>query len=149
MKYLIIVAMALFLSGCHHTVKTVYQDRYVPIIIVPPPPELTIPEYYAATLTEEQKQDIGEVTKAYVISSQQAANYLSNLKEVYNLYKQLSEDSERRLKQLEDMGLEVDRTLIVQANVEIKQQLEDLERVLEFENELHSLQMQETLDEFE
>lgn len=147
MKYLAMLA-ALLLTACHHQVKIEYQDRYVPIILIPPPPELTVPQYYAQELTEEQKQSIGEVSKAYVVSTQQAMNYIENLQSVYDLYAQLAEDSARRIQQLSDMGLEVDRTLLEQANIEIQEQLRQLEDVLEFENKLHSLQMQERLAEF-
>jgi hypothetical protein len=149
MKLLLTVMLSLLLTACSTQIKTVYQDRYVPIILVPPPPELTVPEYYINTLTEEQKQDIGEVTKAYVVSAQQAQNYLSNLKEVYNLYLRLAEDSAERIRKLETMGLEVDRTLLEQANIEIQQQLAALERVIDFENQLHSLQLEEKLSELE
>jgi predicted HAD superfamily phosphohydrolase len=149
MKQLVAVALTFFLVACHHQVKTEYKDRYVPIILVPPPPQLMVPEYYAHELTDEQMQSIGEVTKAYVVSTQQAMNYIDNLKSVYDLYLKLSEDSTRRIQQLIDMGVEVDRSLLEQANIEIQEQLEELERALEFENELHSLEMQERLREFE
>lgn len=149
MKYLVSIFAALALTACQHQVKVEYQDRYVPIILIPPPPELTVPQYYARELTEEQKQSIGEVSKAYVVSTQQAMNYIENLQSVYDLYVQLAEESTRRIKQLSDMGLEVDKTLLEQANIEIQEQIRQLEDALEFENELHSLQMQEKLREFE
>lgn len=149
MKYLFILTVTLFLTACHHQVKVEYQDRYVPIMLVPPPPQLSVPEYYAEELTEEQKQSIGEVTKAYVVSTQQAMNYIDNLQNVYDLYVQLAEESARRIQQLTDMGVDVDMSLLEQANIEIQEQLRQLENTLELENELHSLQMQERLSEFE
>ena len=62
---------------------TVYEDKYIPIPLVPMPPDVKVPEYYAKTLTEEQKNDIGELTKAYVISSQESMNYIRNLEKVH------------------------------------------------------------------
>lgn len=149
MKHLAILAAALFLTACHPQVKIEYQDRYVPIILVPPPPELVASAFYAEELTEEQKESIGELSKAYVVSTQQAMNRIENLESVYDLYVKLAEESLSRIQQLEDMGLEVDRSLLDQINDEIQEQFMELERQLEFENELHALQMQEKLDELE
>lgn len=149
MRIALLSILYLILVGCQTTPDIKYVDKYVPIIVVPPPPTIEIPEYHANELTEEQKQSIGELSKAYVISSQQAVNYASNLRQVYDLFQELANESQERLEQLESMGLEVDRSLLEQANIEIQQQLNALGATLKNQNEMHSLQMSKTLSEFQ
>lgn len=150
MKLLIAVVLVLTLSACGpQQVKTVYKDKYVPILYVPTPPKITVPEYYANSLTEEQKNDIGELTKAYIISSHQQHNHIKNLEKVYNLYVELSESSEERLKKLESLGENVDRSLLEQANTEIQSTLKSLSEQMEYENAEHNKLMLKSMNQMQ
>ena len=123
------MVMLLVLSGCwpwNTRDKEVYVDRYVPIPYVPTPPKVERPEYYASTLTEEQRTDIGELAKAYVISTQELKNYASNLELVIGAMIRLAELSQKRLAQLESMGEEVDKSYLSQLDREINDAMNDL-----------------------
>jgi predicted transglutaminase-like protease len=137
MKNLIVLSIsAIILMGCgHQQVKTVYQDKYIPIPIVPAPPEVAKPEYYSETLTDEQKEDIGELAKAYVIDSKQAKAYADNLERVYETYGDMATSSENRLKALESLGATVDRSLMEQASAEINTELKSLSLQIETNSE--------------
>lgn len=133
---LTIMILGGLLMGCGGVqVKTVYQDVYIPIPYVPEPPEVTEPEYYSTTLTEEQRNDIGELSKAYVIDSKQALSYASNLKKVHDTYKILAENSENRIKAIEGLGGKVDHSLLEQASVEVQSELKALSVEIDTENE--------------
>lgn len=107
----LILTLILILCGCSNqpTIKTEYKDKYIPIAIVPYPPEVTEPDYYINNLTEEQKNDIGELAKAYIITLREANNYIKNLKMVYDHYMELAKNSEDRLNTLKRMGADVNR----------------------------------------
>jgi hypothetical protein len=147
MKYTIILLIGIFLTGCGSITKekTVYNDVLIPIQIVPPPPDIPPVDYYASHLSEEQMNDNGELTKAYIISSQQAINDAQNLRKVYNLYKKLAENSENRLNALENLGMEVDRSLLEQGNKEVESELQALSNEIDFENEEHSESIRQSL----
>ena len=146
-KLLVIIPLLLILTGCG-TTKThiIYKDKYVPIPIVPQPPVVESPDYYINSLTEEQKNDIGELSKAYVISGQEAINYTRNLREVYESYKQMAKNSESRLKALENMGAVVDRSLFEDANKEISNEIRELSSDIKKNDEELSKTIQETLE---
>jgi hypothetical protein len=148
MRLLFAILLILTLSACkcEPTIKTIHDDKYVPILYVPEPPKVIVPEYYANTLTEEQKNDIGELTKAYVISSQEQKNYIKNLETVYNLYVDLAEKSKKQLEALENLG-EVDRSLLEQANVEIQSTLKSLSEEMEYNNSQHNSQMLQSISQ--
>ena len=149
MRYIIATILLLTLYGCasNRVPDTVYQKVYIPLLYCPAPPVLEFPEYYAKQLTDDQLNDIGELTKAYVVSSQEASNRIDNLQAIYDLYAELAERSEARLTAIEALGGEVDRTLMDQAKSEINQMLSGISAEIELQNELHSTQMLQSLNQ--
>ena len=148
MRYVIITVLALMMFGCATPrTHTEYQKVYIPTLYCPAPPDIIAPEFYANQLTEEQLTDIGELTKAYVVSAQQSLNYNASLRAVYNLYVDLAEKSEARLKAIEAMGGTVDRSMIDQANRELGNILSSISAEIEFQNETHSTQMLQSLNQ--
>jgi hypothetical protein len=150
MKKFIPIVLILMLTGCGGVqTKTVYQDVYIPIPIIPYPPEITEPEYYTDLLTEEQKNDEGELSKAYVISSMQCIDYSNNLKRVYETYQSLARNSENRLEALKGLGAKIDRSLMEQASEEIKHELNITEEDIETQNQKLSRDIQFTLEQMD
>lgn len=149
MRYITAAIIILMLGACAHNrvPDTVYQKVYIPILFCPAPPVIEFPEYYAKQLTDEQLNDIGELTKAYVISSQEAANRIDNLQAIYDLYSELAARSEARLTAIEALGGEVDRSLMEQAKLEINQMLSSISAEIETQNEMHSTQMLQSLNQ--
>lgn len=149
MKHIILlIFVAIFFAGCATrppVEHVVYVDKYIPIPIVPNPPTVKKPDYYANSLTEEQKNDIGELGKAYVISSQEAVNYTRNLEEVYEVYKDMAARSENRLRALENLGATVDRSFLEQSTREINSQLQSLSSTIDRNNEELSDNIQKSL----
>jgi hypothetical protein len=123
------VVLIIFMSGCRSVqpkTETIYKDKYIPIIIVPHPPEIKPPDYYTRSLTEEQKDDIGEVSKAYIISSTEAINYIENLESIYETYKELAILSDRRLEALDNIGANIDKSLLEQTSSELNAKMKAL-----------------------
>lgn len=144
MKYITLIILSLSMMGCvAPRVKTVYQDKYIPIPYIPAPPHVEEPEYYSNTLTEAQKEDIGELTKAYVIDSKQAVSYAENLKKVYDSYTKLAETSENRIKAIESLGGVIDRSLMGQAEAEVKSELYSISMEIEENTEQSNESVQE------
>jgi hypothetical protein len=146
--FTILLVLTLTACNCKPIIETIYKDKYVPILYVPEPPKIIVPEYYANTLTEEQKNDIGELTKAYVISSQEQKNHIKNLETVYNLYVDLAEKSKKRLEALENLG-EVDRSLLEQDNADIQSTLKSLSEEMEYSNSQHNSQMLQSISQMQ
>lgn len=120
-KIIILIFSILLLAGCGTPrERIVYQDKYIPIPVVPPPPEIIKPVFYINGLSELDKQNIGVLSKAYVISAKQAMAYIDQLLIVYNLYEKLSALSKDRLDAIEKMGKDIDKSLINQFDYEIE-----------------------------
>lgn len=92
-KLLLSLVLVAFLSGCKTNppiVKTEYKNVYVPVYVVPGPPEVQEPVLATDTLTEAQKQDIGELAKAYVIENKQLRNFNGLLLEIVQKYAEMA-----------------------------------------------------------
>lgn len=127
-KYLIIISILLTGCGLLPTkTETIFVDKYVPIPITPHPPEIDSPEFYAKELTEEQKQAIGELAKAFVISSTEAIIYILQLEAGYELWERLAVKSDVRIESLRNMGLNIDDSLMEDANNDTKSELRKLQ----------------------
>lgn len=135
MKKLLLIPIILLSVGCEATVHTVYKDKYVPIPFVPKPPVIEAPEYYANTLTDEQKDKLGELAKAHVISGKEAVNYTIKLRMMYDTYDELAATSEARLKAIESLGGEVDRSLMEDATKNVKHEIQGLSLKIEEQDE--------------
>ena len=115
------------LSGCKlFPARIVYEDVYIPLPYCPMPPPIEEPVYYANSLTPEQKDILGELAKAYVISSKESINDSIKLRMMYDTYVQIAEDSESRIQTIEDMGQTVDRSLVEQATREVQGEMRSL-----------------------
>ena len=149
MKFLpIIIVATLMLSGCGTTRDNiVYKDKYIPIPYVPHPPVIDEQVYYASTLTDEQRDQLGELSKAYVISSKEAVNEAAKLRLMYTTYVRLAENSERRLEAIENMGGVVDRSLVDQANREVQRELQALSIKFETQDEELSNNVTQSLNQ--
>ena len=90
-KYLSICLLALMLVSCAtQPTKTVYVDKNIPVYIVPAPPKVEKPILIINSLTDAQKNNIGELTKAYAISLKQTMQYACKLKNIVDKYTELS-----------------------------------------------------------
>lgn len=86
-KNIFVVALSMMLIGCTPPViKTVYKTKEIPIYIVPTPPTVPEPVLEVTLLTPEQKNDIGELAKAYSISLKQSTQYACQLKNIVDEY---------------------------------------------------------------
>jgi hypothetical protein len=127
MRLTIMCVIIMGLVGCASGPPDIkYQEKYIPIPMCPTPPSIEVVSYYANTLTDDQSNDMGELAKAYVISSKESVNRNAKLQMVYDTYKEIAENSESRLKAIESMGGLVDRTMVEQANRDVKSQLQSL-----------------------
>ena len=149
MKQLILIILtALLLTGCGTMrEKIVYKDKYIPIPYVPHPPIIDPQSYYANTLTDDQRNQLGELSKAYVISGKEAVNYTIKLRMMYDTYVILAENSESRLNAIENMGGDVDRSLVEQANREVQSELQALSLKFEVQDEKLSSSLQQSLSQ--
>lgn len=98
LKLLLLGLCATMIMGCTPQVKTVYQKVEVPIYIVPKPPAYQRPTLYIETMTDEQKNDIGELSKGYAVSIIQIKQYACYLEQIVNKYKELSEQKDVTIK---------------------------------------------------
>lgn len=102
MARLILIGLAMIIiAGCQPKVKTVIQKEYVPVPSVPLPPETNRPVLRTEVLTDEEKQNKGEVAKAYKISIKQLQQYSSILEQIVGEYRRLSIQSQKDLDLLE------------------------------------------------
>jgi hypothetical protein len=92
-KYILIAFMAVGLASCmDQPVKTVYRDKNIPIYVVPKAPAVNPPVLVVNTLTDAQKNDPGELSKAYAISLKQAMQYACQLKSIVDTYAELAQN---------------------------------------------------------
>lgn len=149
MKLIIACVISATLFGCASTrpPDIVYQEKYLPIPMCPKPPPVEAPSYYANTLSDDQSNDMGELAKAYVISSKESVNRNTKLQLVYDAYIKIAENSEARLKAIENMGGVVDRTMVEQANRDVQSQLQALSLQFEVQDEKLSSSLMQSLNE--
>ena len=95
-KQLTMVVLVLALFGCNSTKvieKVVYKDKLVPVTVVPAPEKVNKPILLIDQLSIEQKNDLGELSKAYVISIEQLEEYSKQLSLVINKYDEMSKNN--------------------------------------------------------
>lgn len=85
----IIMAIAM-LAGCTPQVKTVYQEVKVPVYVFTKTPDHPRPQLYISTMTEAQKNDIGELVKGYSISFKQVMQYACIMEKILDKYDALA-----------------------------------------------------------
>lgn len=106
------LALVLTLSGCT-TERIVYKDVYVPVVYVPgldksfEKTDLTRPELPHQNLSAqvwevESEENTGLISKALWKSVKVLINYSANLEKVYKYYTDLSVESQKNIKKLED-----------------------------------------------
>lgn len=90
MKYILI--LTLFLVGCSQTVqpRIEYKEKIVVNYKVPSPPPVECLPLQTSFLTPEQKEDLGELAKAYSMDRVILAQCAQYYKDVYNKYNELS-----------------------------------------------------------
>lgn len=86
----VFLCMSLMLTGCNQAVKETFTPVYVPTYIVPKPPTVTRPDIYLNTMTDAQKEDIGELSKGYAITAKQFKQYACLLEKVVDKYAELA-----------------------------------------------------------
>jgi hypothetical protein len=87
LKNIIILVMSLFIVGCG-TTKTIteYRDVRTPVYIIPKPPKESRPELAIEQVTPQQKDDLGELAKAYKLSVKQLQQYVERLEKIIDTY---------------------------------------------------------------
>ena len=85
--FLISFMAVCILAACSTpTVKTVYQEKDVPVPYVPAPPAYSRPVLAVTQLTPTQAKDTGELAKAYAISLTQVLSYSCQLESIIEAY---------------------------------------------------------------
>jgi len=93
-KILLIGFVSLWIIGCKSVdPKVEYRDKAYPVYVVPHPPKVDKPKLEIENLTDSQKNDIGQLSKAYAISLKQTMQYACKLKNIVDEYEKLSEAS--------------------------------------------------------
>lgn len=149
-RIIMLLILPLMLSGCwfcKENIKEVYVDKYIPIVIVPKPPPVNDKKSYVSDLTMEQKNDIGELSKAYVISTKELSHSKEQYKKVYDTYVDLAARSASRLKAIENLGGNVDNSFLKQFDTEVQGALQSLTKSMEKSDERHELELDESLRE--
>lgn len=144
-KILIAAFIISTLVGCKTRTVIEYQDVYVPIPYVPMPPEIDEPDYYATELTEEQRELLGELAKAFVISSREAVDYGHNLKQVYDLFVDLAKSSKERIESLKEIGADFDDSFLRELDAEYESKLQSLSGEMELRQKLSAEKNRRTL----
>ena len=92
MKNYILAASLLILTGCFAPKEhIIYKEVKVPIVKVLAPPVVNKPELAITTLTPEQKDDLGELAKAYKITIMQLEQYVTILEDILAKQKELAD----------------------------------------------------------
>lgn len=95
-KLALTVILALSLGACktmEPIVKTEYVDRPVPVATVPKPPKVDKPTLETTKLTEEDRKDIGIVSKAIVIENKQLKGLVGIYELIINTYDKAADAS--------------------------------------------------------
>ena len=93
MKKLIFgILLSILLTGCGQTVqpRIEYKEKVVVNYKVPKPPVVTCLPLQTSFLTPEEKEDIGELAKAYAMDRAILALCAGDYKKVYDKYNDLS-----------------------------------------------------------
>lgn len=103
-------AVLLTLTACKskQEVKIEYRDRYVPVYVVPAPPEVKRPELL---LNEKNKDTVSdeEFSRLYSATTAQLNGYIEALEEVYNKYAELAALSAPNINKLDQALLTADK----------------------------------------
>jgi hypothetical protein len=104
------LAVLLTLTACKtkQEVKIEYRDRYVPVYVVPAPPEVKRPELL---LNEKNKDTVSdeEFSRLYSATTAQLNGYIEVLEEVYNKYAELAALSAPNINKLDQALLTADK----------------------------------------
>lgn len=94
-KKLIITILIIFLlTSCATPVKKIdIVESKIPVLYVIKPPDVDKPDLQILNLTDTERKDIGEVSKAYAIDIIQLTNYIEILELIINKYKELSKNN--------------------------------------------------------
>jgi hypothetical protein len=93
-KYIAIMFMALSLVACKdQPTRVEYKDKDVPVYITPAPPVVPRPDLAINHLTDKQKDDTGELAKAYAVSLKQVMQYACKLENIVDTYAKLAAQS--------------------------------------------------------
>lgn len=92
MKYILPIILSMFIVGCGQTIPTKidYKEKIVVNYKVPTPPKVECLPLQTTFLTPEQKEDLGELAKAYTMDRAILAQCAQYYKDVYDKYNDLS-----------------------------------------------------------
>jgi hypothetical protein len=82
--------------------RIVYQEVKIPITVVPAPPKLERPVLEIDRISDTQKQDKGELDKAYVITIKQLEGFSDRQQKIIDKYDALSKQNILPADPLED-----------------------------------------------
>jgi type IV pilus biogenesis protein CpaD/CtpE len=94
-KEIVITITIALLSACAVAppAKIVYQEVKIPIIVVPAPPKFERPVLEIDKLSDLQKEDEGQLAKAYVITIKQLEDYSDRQQQSIDKYDDLSKQN--------------------------------------------------------
>jgi ABC-type uncharacterized transport system auxiliary subunit len=89
------ILMTFTLTACLPKVvpKETIQKEYVPVYVVPKPPDTQRPVLETSTLTPEDKDNLNVMVKAQTVEIAQLIGYSTELEQIVNKYRQLSNTS--------------------------------------------------------
>ncbi len=91
-KYLYFILLISILTGCASTCepRIEYKEKVVPVYKIPTPPKVDRIPLETDFLTEEQKQSLGDLAKAYHVDVVILLQYAKQLEEIIKKYDELS-----------------------------------------------------------
>lgn len=107
---LVLVTAVIALTACtkKQDVKIEYKDRFVPVYVVPAPPEVQRPELL---LNEANKDTVSdeEFVRLYSATTAQLNGYIEALELIIQRYRELAADSSRNINKLDETLRTVDQ----------------------------------------
>ena len=101
-QLIIVLLLALTMSGCSKFFVKDTQVQYVPVLYCPAPPEVSRPELPIHQMTPAQAKNPGEVVKHYKATVRALMGYSESLEYIIKFYSDSDKEYEELRKKLED-----------------------------------------------
>lgn len=99
-KILLVILLAILMTGCNTVGKLKYQNVATPVYVVPAPPKVDRPALAVDALTPEQRTDAGLVAQAQRATAVQKQGYIDQLELIIKKYGALAVESQANLNKM-------------------------------------------------